>query len=364
MSSESDPVLMPPVPVRQTPSRSQWITFGVLLTVSILLFLATFAFLWEALLLAAVLAGAFSSAHDRLAVRLKNRRYISSGIFTVGVVVLIVAPIATILIVAINESIAAVDFVRNTLDQGGSRELVNQLPESIQGAVRYALEFLSKRASGLSSELRAGGALAVSLVSDALSKTGTILVDTTLMLIALNYFLADGHRLIAWIQEASPLKNRQTAELLREFHRTSRSALGSMTATAAIQAIVATIGYVIAGIPQPFFFGLLTFIAAFIPSIGTALVAVPLSGLLILLGDTGWGIFLLVYSVVIVGLVDNLVKPLLMRDGMKIHGAIIFFALVGGLIVFGPTGLIVGPLAVTFFLSMLRLGQRDFSSDP
>ncbi len=354
---------MPLVAVRQIPTRSQWITFGLLLTVSIVLVIATLAYLWEAMLIAAVLAGSFSSAHDRVASKLKNRRYLSSALFTVAVVILIVAPIATVLIVAISESISAVEFVRDTLEQGGSRELVRQLPDSMQSGVRYALNFLSKRASSISRELSAGGLFAVSLVSDALSRTGTILFDTTMMLIALNYFLADGHRLIAWIQEASPLKNRQTAELLREFHRTSRSALGSMTATAALQAGVATVGYGVAGIPQPFFFGLLTFLAAFIPSIGTALIAVPLSGLLILVGNTGWGIFLMAYSVVVVGLIDNLAKPLLMRDGMRIHGAIIFFALVGGLLVFGPTGLIVGPLAVTFFLSMIRLGQRDFSTD-
>jgi predicted PurR-regulated permease PerM len=181
------------------------------------------------------------------------------------------------------------------------------------------------------------------------------------MLIAFKYLLSDGHQLITWVQDASPLRGRHTAELLREFHRTSKSALGSMTITAAAQATVAGIGYAIAGVPQPFFFGLLTFFTSFIPAIGTGLVAFPLAIALLLLGKTGWGIFLLIYAVLVVGMVDNLLKPLLMKGDMRLHGAIVFFALIGGVWLFGPVGLIAGPLSVTFFVSMVRLGQRDFN---
>jgi predicted PurR-regulated permease PerM len=84
----------------------------------------------------------------------------------------------------------------------------------------------------------------------------------------------------------------------------------------------------------------------------------------LLLGKTGAGIFLAIWAALVVGLVDNLLKPLLMKGGMRLHGAIVFFALVGGVIWFGPVGLIAGPLAVTFFLAMVRLGQRDFSAPP
>jgi predicted PurR-regulated permease PerM len=134
-----------------------------------------------------------------------------------------------------------------------------------------------------------------------------------------------------------------------------------MSASAAIQGVVGVIGYLIAGVPQPVFFGLLTFVAAFVPLVGTALVSVPLAAALFLLGRTGAAIFLLVWSIVALGLVDNVVKPMLLKGAMRIHGAMVFFSLVGGLLLFGPVGVVAGPLSVTFLLTMIRVGQRDFA---
>ena len=61
---------------------------------------------------------------------------------------------------------------------------------------------------------------------------------------------------------------------------------------------------------------------------------------------------------------DNLVKPLLMRGRMEVHGAVIFFALLGGLAMFGPVGLVAGPLILSFFLAVVRMCQRDFPPAP
>jgi predicted PurR-regulated permease PerM len=348
------------IPVPREPSRAQWITFGILLTVSIVLVIAVFRTVWKPIFLAAVLAGAFSSWHERVALRLKQKRGLTSVLFTVGVVFLFLIPLSIIVVIAVSETISAINFVQESLAAGGARELVRRLPAAIQDDVRVALDFLGTRASTLSTELAAGGAFAVTFVRNALSTTGGLFFDGLLMLIALKFMLSDGYRLIAWIQNASPMRGLHTAELLNEFHRTSKSALGSMTITAATQGFVAAIGYTIAGVPQPFFFGLLTFFTSFIPAVGTGLVAIPLAVLLLLLGKTVAGIFLAAYAFLVIGMVDNLLKPLLMKGGMRLHGAIVFFALIGGVWLFGPVGLIAGPLTVTFFVSMVRLGQRDF----
>ena len=74
---------------------------------------------------------------------------------------------------------------------------------------------------------------------------------------------------------------------------------------------------------------------------------------------------LAVWGLAVVGLVDNLVKPLLIRRGLEIHGAIVFFSLIGGLVTFGAIGLLVGPLLVAFFLAVLRIYHQDYSpGDP
>jgi len=83
--------------------------------------------------------------------------------------------------------------------------------------------------------------------------------------------------------------------------------------------------------------------------------------LLLVTLHTAMAIFLAVWGLVVVGLVDNVIKPLLIKRGMAIHGGVVFFSLLGGLAAFGAIGLVVGPLAVSMFLSLLTIYHRDFS---
>jgi predicted PurR-regulated permease PerM len=135
--------------------------------------------------------------------------------------------------------------------------------------------------------------------------------------------------------------------------------IGSNVLTGLAQAAVATVGYLVAGAPQPLFFGLLTLLASFIPTVGTALISLPLAGLLFLLGKPWAGLFLVLWSVLIVALVDNVMRPWLIRSEVQIHGAVIFFSLIGGILVFGLPGLALGPLALSFFTTMMRFHSRD-----
>lgn len=83
--------------------------------------------------------------------------------------------------------------------------------------------------------------------------------------------------------------------------------------------------------------------------------------LLLVTGHPYMAGLLAVWGLVVVGLVDNLVKPLLIRRGLEIHGAIVFFSLIGGLATFGAIGLLVGPMSVALFLAVLRLYHRDYT---
>jgi predicted PurR-regulated permease PerM len=88
-------------------------------------------------------------------------------------------------------------------------------------------------------------------------------------------------------------------------------------------------------------------------------VSLALAVLLYFSGHAAQAMALGAWGVLVVGLADNLVKPLLMRDRMEVHAAVILFALVGGLAAFGPAGLAAGPLIVAFFLSIVRMWRRD-----
>jgi predicted PurR-regulated permease PerM len=204
------------------------------------------------------------------------------------------------------------------------------------------------------------GAVAAQTVGGVVVATGNVALQLTMMLIALYFLLVDGEKLVAWVESVSPLKRGQTTELLTEFRSVTRSVLTSTVLTAGVQALAALVGYLIARVPVPVFFAAVTFFFALVPAIGAAVVCLAAALLLLATGHPGMAIFLAAWGVIVVGLSDNVVKPLLARRGMNMHGALIFFSLLGGLAVFGAIGLLLGPLILAFFLAVVRIYERDY----
>jgi predicted PurR-regulated permease PerM len=347
---------------REVRRTSAWIGFGLLLGAAILLVAATFLPLWEPLLVAAVLASATYGLYRRLERRFRGRKHAAAGVMTIALIVVVLIPVSIVTTIAIREGIEATRYVRDALREGGVDELAARLPDRLERPLRRLLDRLDIETEDLSSKATAGsGAAAARIAGGLVTGVSRILFNLVMLLIAYFAFLSDGHRLILWLEDVSPMRGRQTRELLADFRKVSRAVINSTVITSAAQSVVAGIGYVIAGIPNPLFFAVLTFFMSFIPSVGTGIVAVPLAALLLLFGKIWQGIFLAVWAVLVVGLVDNLLKPILIRGGMQIHGVVVFFSLIGGIAAFGPTGLIMGPLVVTFLLTMIRFAYRDFS---
>jgi predicted PurR-regulated permease PerM len=88
------------------------------------------------------------------------------------------------------------------------------------------------------------------------------------------------------------------------------------------------------------------------------------AGILYVTGHPYLSLFLALWGVVVVGLVDNVIKPLLIKAGMEMRSAVVFFALIGGLGAFGAIGLLMGPLVVALFLALVRIYRRDFRLQP
>lgn len=339
--------------------RSAWIAFGITLAASVVLATIVFLPMWEPILLAGILATVTHGPYQRLARRLRGRRRVAATLMTIALILLVLLPIAVVVSIAVREAIEAYEYIRSALERGGIDELIRRLPARFERAGRQLVEFLPD-SDALSGGAGGTGLTVARILGDVMSSVSRFLFGGVLMLIAYYGLLVEGKQLLGWMADASPLRRRQTLELFHDFRIVSRSVLQSVVLTAAAQAFIASIGYLIAGVPQTIFFGLLTFFASFVPSLGTGIVALPLVAVLLLAGKIWQGIFLAAWSTMIVGLVDNLLKPLLAKSSMRLNGILVFFALVGGLLAFGPTGLLVGPLAVTFLLSMVRFGQREW----
>jgi predicted PurR-regulated permease PerM len=102
--------------------------------------------------------------------------------------------------------------------------------------------------------------------------------------------------------------------------------------------------------------------ASLIPVVGTALVWLPAALYLMLTGDSGWGVFLIAWGVVMVGSVDNFLRPLFMQGGSAMNTVSIFFALLGGIHLFGLMGLLYGPLIFAVTLVLFRLYEQEFAA--
>ncbi|MFL5309270.1 MAG: AI-2E family transporter [Myxococcales bacterium] len=325
---------------------------GALVLASGALVLAVALPLWQPLLVAAVLAAGVVPWHDRLSRAIHGRRQLAAALFVAALVLLVLVPLAWVVSVAVREAIQAIQFVRTTLQTQGPEGLLTYLPGRLAALLQEGLARLSTGAEEIASELAKRGLATAAFVGGAVSATAQVVVQAVFLVIAFYFFLLDGRRLVGWLAGISPAPD-DTQALAAELRKASRSVLASLFLTALVQAFAATAGYLIAGVPNPVFFGLLTFLAAFIPSVGTTIVALPLAGLVLALGHPWSALFLASWALLVVGLIDNVVKPLLIKEGVHLDGAVLFFALIGGLALFGAVGLLVGPLAVASFVAVV-----------
>jgi predicted PurR-regulated permease PerM len=326
---------------------------GVLVAASTLLMAAVLAPLWRPLLVAAFLVGVLEPFYSRLLPRVGGRRSLLAAAFTLGTVVLLLLPLAAIVVVAAHEVASAVASVRAVVAVSGLDGLIARLPGPLGGWLRYLERYLPARIEEAGAQIRAGGRWALS----TLGLLATFVFELAMMLIAFFFLLRDGRRLVAWLLRATPLPAERVRDLLRELQTVARSILGANVVTGAVQAAVATIGFLIARAPSPILFGLATLFASLLPSVGTALVTLPVAGLLVLLGHPWAGLFLALWAVFIVGLIDNLLRPLLIRGPSRLHGALVFFSLVGATAMFGAAGLLLGPLVLALFLAVVRISR-------
>lgn len=339
-------------------------TFVALIILSMVLLAIIFQPFAEALFFAAVLAGTLYPLQRRLRRVLRDRPNTSAGLLCVAVVLALVAPVGGTAAFIVRETIEGVRFVVTTVQSEGMSGLIEELPASLQQVVDALLKRFPFTQADLDAALQehasAQGGKAALALTGALAATGSFVLQATLMMIALFFLLVDGPQLVSWVEEVSPLERGQTTELLIEFRKVSGSVLISSVATAGVQAVAALIGYLIAGVPHPVFFTTVTFFVAFVPAVGAGGMCLIAAVILLAMGEPWMALFIAIWGMVVVGMVDNIIKPLLVKRGLHMHGAIVFFSLLGGLSVFGTVGLIAGPLIVSFFLALVRIFQRDY----
>lgn len=202
------------------------------------------------------------------------------------------------------------------------------------------------------------------------SNLDTIFAGTvsTIFLLALSilgsfYFFKDGEELMKLLIKASPLPDDQDKVVFERMARAVRAVATGTLLLALIQGTVATIGFLIFGVPHPFLWGTLASMGALMPGIGTSIATIPASIYLLVTGSTVSGIGMLLWGVLAVGLIDNLLGPYLIGKRNNMHPFVILIAVLGGLNLFGPVGFIVGPVVVTLFFVLLEIYNQYIIKD-
>jgi len=289
-------------------------------------------------------------AHRWIEARLRNDNWAAaSSVLLIGLVVVVPVLIVSSMViqaaaggaVAMQEKFAAGEW-RRVIESDELLAPISRWMEQIdfQSAVETAASWLTTASA--------------SFVTGSVFGVITLLATFYLLF----YFLRDRAAALNWLRDMSPLSR---SEMDRLFHRVTDTVEATFHGTVVVAAVQGTLGGLIfwaLGLPMPVFWGVVMGLLAIVPMLGAFVVWVPAAVYLALSGDWGKALILTAWGTVVVGLIDNLLYPLLVKDQLRLHTIAAFISIVGGLILFGASGIILGPLIVTitmFFLELWRV---------
>lgn len=200
----------------------------------------------------------------------------------------------------------------------------------------------------------------VGSVSEVFGLLAELSVGLSLMLFLLYYMLKDGPEFVEWLKELDPFPEDIQEELYGKMHRTTWDVMGAHVLVAGVQGLVAGVGLALTGVPNYIFWTFIMVILGFIPIIGTIMVWLPAAVYLFLIDQTLAAVFLGVYGFTIVSLTDNFLRPIIIDRGSDINPGVILIGVIGGVYIFGPAGLFIGPIILGMLKATLLVLKNNY----
>ncbi len=328
------------------------------------------AVLWPfltALLLAAVVAVWLAPAHERMLARWHRPR-IAATLLVLVLLVGVIGPLIGLSFMLVHQlrsmtgDLAA--HIAKPLEIPALQDALEWLavhweipietvPGRIEVSARQALQEFAATAS------RNLGSLAGGIAN--------VFLQGTVFLFALFVFLLQRKEILVRFKRLSPLEDSYEDRLIEIFRGFSKGLVLGGVLTSTIQGVVATLAFLVVGVPQAVFWGVLTALFSVVPVVGSALIWVPISIGLWFDGRPQAALCLLLYNVFITGTVDNLARPYLIGQGAnaqegsaRMGNLMLFLTVLGGLLTFGFPGLLIGPVSAAFFFALAEiLEQRN-----
>ena len=247
-------------------------------------------------------------------------------------------------------------------------------PNDYLGRVRTALPALQRVMDWLKLDMAAleeratSGALAASSFAarNAFSlgqSTFQFFLSLGLMLYMTFFWLRDGPRLVDLVARALPLGDEREKLLFTKFAEVTRATVKGNLVVAVVQGALGGLIFWILDIPGPVLWAVAMAIVSLIPAVGAGLIWLPFSIYLFITGEFGAGLTLIIYGLVVIGLTDNILRPLLVGRDTKLPDWLVLLSTLGGLTMFGINGFVIGPLIAAVFIVFWQIFSRDYNDE-
>jgi predicted PurR-regulated permease PerM len=323
--------------------------YGIVAILAYLVFLVFEPFL-PALAWAVVIVVVSYPAYERVCRRFSPTA--ASIICTAAVTVILIVPTILIMGAFVRQGVDAVQTVQGQVASGHFDwvnrlwlQLEARLPESSPASLgsivsKYADQAATYVATRLGAVLR---------------NTAAFLFHLSVTILAIFYLYRDGKLIMARVRAILPFEQHHRDKMIKESHDLIFASVMSSAVAAAAHGILGGLAFGVAGITAPIFWGVMMGFFSLIPLVGSALIWVPASISLMSDGHVFAGIAVALFCSVVVGLVDNVVRPWVISGRAEMGGLVVFISVLGGIAVFGLLGVILGPIIVATGTSLLDL---------
>ena len=326
---------------------------------------ALFFVMIQQFLMALFLAGLFSALVRPLYLRLKTllggRRNLASLLTLLLMVVVVLIPLSMLVAILIGQALD----VSQTISVWFRDAL--QDPATVEGYL-HRIPFYDQLLLNREQIIAQAGEAAtlvsrvlVEWVSSATLGTANLVFMTFVFLYSMYFLVMDGPHLIAKVLYYLPLRTADERLMLAKFTSVTRATLRGSLLIGLLQGCLAGVAFAVAGIHNAVFWGTVMAVLSIIPSVGAAIVWIPAVAILVLQGQAVAGVGLGLFCGLVVGTLDNLLRPILVGKDTKMHELMIFFSTLGGIVMFGLTGVFIGPVIASLFIALWEMYGVEFA---
>lgn len=338
----------------------------------LLLVAVTLAFAWVlypfygAILWAIVVAVIFAPVQRRLLRSIQGRPSLAAAISVLIIIAIVLLPLAIVTTSLAQEAADLFAKIKSGEYNLGSylQRVVDALPGWATGLLErlHITDFAALREKLASGLVTGGQVLAPQALSIGIN-TFEFVIGLGIMLYLLFFLLRDGRALADQIMEAIPLHRDRKAALFARFADVVRATVKGSILVAIVQGALGGIAFWFLGIHAPLLWAALMAFLSLIPAVGSALVWVPVAIYFLATGAIWQGLGLILYGVLVIGLVDNLLRPFLVGKDTKLPDYVVLISTLGGIQVFGLNGFVIGPLVAAMFMVSWQIFSASRSED-